>query len=368
VAHISKLRILDATDAREWDRWVRALPEADAYYLHGYVSLAEVLGEGEARMAVLETSSGRVIYPFVQRSISELPFASSIPDVGQYLDITSPYGYGGPLVTTASGCAEEAVDPLAREFDGLFRRWCRANNVVSEFVRFHPLADNVAVFGHLYGATLDRSTVYLDLTSGKERVWQGLARTSRRNVRRARRSGLTVVSESGGDGLPAGLHGFRELYRHTMDRNEASGYYYFGKDYFDQLFRRLGPRAVLISVHREEAIVASMIMLAYRRWLHAHLAGSDTALLSLRPNDLLFFEAAAWGANHGFEILHLGGGRTAEDDDSLLRFKASFSPCRAEFHTAARIHLPDTYTKLEQAWRCHKGEAPSNSFFPTYRQ
>jgi len=71
-----------------------------------------------------------------------------------FADIQSPYGYGGPVASTADGefLAEAWVS---------FRQWCKENNVLAEFIRFHPLLENWCYY---HGESFeDRQTVWIAL-------------------------------------------------------------------------------------------------------------------------------------------------------------------------------------------------------------
>ena len=85
-------------------------------------------------------------FPFLLGPIPGTPF----------FDIQSPYGYGGPLLSSQ--------DPefLNRAYRA-YRAWCAEQNVVAEFIRFHPLAENWQSYDgeRLY----NRETVWLDLAA-----------------------------------------------------------------------------------------------------------------------------------------------------------------------------------------------------------
>jgi hypothetical protein len=61
-----------------------------------------------------------------------------------------------------------------------------------------------------------------------------------------------------------------------------------------------------------------------------------------------------------------GGAHRA--NDGVLRFKAGFSPLRAQFQVYKRIHDAGTYAGLTGAWSRHFDGAPAEaSYFPAYR-
>ena len=83
------------------------------------IILATGASQFEMLAALLEVDGASVLYPFVLRPI----------DGSHLKDITSPYGYGGPLfwgTDDASG--------LSALFWERFDEWARENDVVSEFM------------------------------------------------------------------------------------------------------------------------------------------------------------------------------------------------------------------------------------------
>src|SRR5438093_363444 len=79
----------------------------------------------------------RSVY-FVYESRSDIyyhPFQVLPVDGTPYFDIQSPYGYGGPIATTRS-------ETFLNDAWENYRKWCKANGILAEFIRFHPLLEN----------------------------------------------------------------------------------------------------------------------------------------------------------------------------------------------------------------------------------
>ena len=149
--------------------------------------------------------------------------------------MTSPVGFGGPLVRHMTG--EETLAAFRAEIDD----WCHANAVVSEFVRFHPLLEtrlgmerhlDIEEAGKIVWARLDRGGCALIET---------LSVPARRNIRRAREAGLTCGVERGDDAWDR----FAELYLENALRRKALPAYRFDAAHFRALRELLGPAAVL---------------------------------------------------------------------------------------------------------------------------
>lgn len=323
------LEILTLAEAERWDEAVRAIPGWDVYWLSGYARFWARNGDGDPRLALLEQDGARVAEVFLLRDIPGAPGRK---------DIATPYGYGGPL-----GCHSEA-------FATQFAAYCRAEGIVSGFVRYHPLLANAPP-----DAIPKGETVCLDLGAGPP---EDRCKPEVRNrIRKAERAGLTVrLTPAPG---PEQLAKFISLYHQTMDRREATDFYHFPDDCFTGLADDLPGHLLLGEAVLDGAVAAAALFLYNGTYLHYHLGGSDERWLHLAPNNLLFVTAARWGRERGIRLMHLGGG--VRPGDSLSRFKGGFSPLRATFCVGQHIYDQAAYDELTA------GQAGGNGYFPAYR-
>lgn len=337
-------------DARKWDQVVRSFSEYDVYYLSGYVRGFQTHGDGEPLLIFFQSGAVRAINVVMKRAIGDDPrFAGKIEE--ELYDFVSPYGYGGWLVEGG-----EDLGPLMEEYD----RWCRKNHIVSEFVRFHPLLKNHETARGHYEVIPLGSTVAMDLTS-QEVIWENLTSKNRNMVRKAQKNGLKVYRASG----PEIYRVFREIYDLTMDKDNASSYYYFQEGYYDSVRNDLASNAQVFYAQMEDGTVAAAaIMLGAGGRLNYHLSGSRQALQNLAPTNLLLYEAAVWGSENGYRTLHLGGG-VGSREDSLFSFKKAFYRGDTNrFYIGKRIVDPERYQMLMDL----RDKPATSGFFPAYRE
>jgi serine/alanine adding enzyme len=323
-----------------WDELLARLGCADVYLLDGYVESARVLEGGRPVLLHLSEAAGDVVFPLLVR---ELP-------TGDGFDVTTPYGYGGPVAT--------GPERPTRRFWDLYGEWCGANGVVTTFIRFHPLFANQRDAGA--GALVERLAGTVGWRLQAPDLFEAMHPAHRRACRRARKAGVTVsVQES-----PGSLSSFVELYEVTMRRVEASEFYFFPPGYWELLEARLRERILLVEAEVEGEVVASALCFATPPWLHYHLGATADRGRALGASNLLFYEAAAWARERGLERFHLGGGVGARED-SLLTFKRRFDPSGAllDFAVGKLVHDPAAYRALT-------GREPEdlNGFFPAYRE
>ena len=247
----------------------------------------------------------------------------AIPGTDAY-DVTTPYGYGGPV---GEG-----------DFQQAYERWCDERGIVSTFLRFHPLFENYRGASH---ATYASPTVGWPL---KGDLLAGMHGKHRNVVRKAEKVGVTVEATPAPDDLSA----FVSLYEQTMRRQDAAAYYFFPTDYWEGL-SALRDRLVRFDAVAEGEIVASALCLRGDRWLHYHLGATADSARDFGASNLLLYEAARWGQEQGLEEFHLGGGAGAKED-SLFTFKQRFSPEQSSRvlgreARARRGGLPPTVTR-----------------------
>jgi hypothetical protein len=332
-------RVLDAVlDATEWRDVLLRLPESqrDIYFTPEWLALHRRERSITAHLYAYESGSSVLAYPFLLRSFSRIGERA----LGETLcDLETAYGYGGPV---ASG----AADGFLAEAWSAFDAWCKAHRVVAEFVRLHPLLDNGKLLPAEARRSQDRETISIDLVEVTEGA-EPYSAKARNMIRRALRSGATVVSLSGMDALEQ----FRQMYEATMRRLGAGDFYYFGDHYFQWLGRLVETDGVMLGVQHEGQCVAAAMFLKGPRWMHYHLAASEKSGRVPGAMNLLLHEAARLGASLGLELLHLGGGTTADTADPLFLFKRSMGTQRHVFQIAKRVRDQEKYDELGRIWR-----------------
>ena len=111
----------------------------DIYFDENYGKLYENVEKGEAVVFKCKTENGEIVNQFIKR---EIPIKV---DGITYYDIVTPYGYGGPYIVE---CIDK--DKLLKDYEKQFTDYCIDNNIVAEFVRFHPLFNNALDFDSIY--------------------------------------------------------------------------------------------------------------------------------------------------------------------------------------------------------------------------
>jgi len=345
------LKVYTTEQTELWDAVVRSFKDYDVYYLSGYVIAFQIHGDGEPHLIHYEGESVRGINVVMKRDISKDACLTGKVEENTWFDFATPYGYGGWLI--------EGDGDSAELFD-CYQSWCQKQNVVSEFVRYHPVLENHKYSDSFYDVRALGGTIAMDLSSS-ETIWTNLTSKNRNMVRKAQKSGVVIYNGR----YPEIFETFREVYNGTMDRDDADMYYFFKPEFYQSLMLGLPQEAQVFYAELDGEVIATSIMLATNGRLNYHLSGSIREYQNLAPTNLLLYTAALWGSCNGCKTLHLGGG-VGSREDSLYKFKCAFyrgESCK--FYNGRKMYIKEKYQELVSL----RGQSKikDSGFFPKYR-
>lgn len=343
------LTVYTMEQASQWDEIVKSFAEHDVYWLSGYVNAFKIHGDGEPLLFHYDDGEVKGINVVMKRDIAkDKHFTKALPE-NTYFDLATPYGYGGWLIEG------ENTEKLFAAYE----KWCLKKNIISEFVRFHPVLDNQRKTSTAYDIIPLGNTVAMDLSS-PETIWSNITSPNRNMIRKAQKNGIEIYSGR----YPEIYKVFREIYNGTMDKNEADKYYYFGEEFYESILNDLPENAQVFYAVYEEKIIATSIILAANGRLNYHLSGSVREYANLAPSNLLLYKAALWGCANGCKSFHLGGG-VGSGEDSLFKFKRAFyrKDDLPTFCIGKKIFNKEKYEELVSL----RSDLPETGFFPKYR-
>ncbi len=356
---LGRLELHTADEASRWEEQLRHV-DHDFYHTAAYHQFSEEQGEGKAFLAVYqESESRRLLWPYLLRPIDGLDEEGLGHEA--YFDVTSVYGYSGPL---GLGC--DGDEPfLQRAHDAVLDVW-RSQRAVSAFTRLHPIIENHRLLPAQCPASQRGETVSIDLTGDPETTWLAYRKTLRHDIKKAKRAGVTVTE----DVEVRQLDRFIDLYHQTMQRAGAAESYFFGRHYFRRFFDRMGARAYLVTAALGGRMLAGGIFVECDGIVQYHLSAGDEEFRHVTPTKALLDEVRLRAAQRGNHSFHLGGG-TGGNSDSLFQFKSSFSKRTHPFHIWSAVILPAEYEELCR--RRDEADPPGSAgdrgdFFPAYRR
>ncbi len=333
-------------DSYTWNKILKKFKTIDSYYSYEYGKLFATIENGQLLGAFLEDHTTKVFYPFIKREIPG--------DYKGLYDIVTPYGYGGPLIEGDS----KKIDP----FYTFFSEYCETENIITETIRFHPLYKNDAYCKEILNVQYIRKTTSVDLSFPLEKIRQNYSSMNKKNIKKAKSNQLSCfMAQSSIENIEI----FLDMYKETMDRNNAIGYYYFDRSYFlDQVKETCISKTYLLFTQFEGEIIAGVMVILGKEFAHYHLGASRTKYLDYRPNNLLFDYMIEFCKSLGAKQLHLGGGY--QENDGLFAYKTSFTNNNNhDYYIGKKIY---NLTKYQEVVGTIKENYEVNeNFFPVYR-
>ena len=333
-------------------RWDDILSQTshDFYHLPGYSKIeAELLG-GEAIAWYWEDEDNQYLIPLVKRAINEK----------ELYDLVSPYGYPGILVSPPLS-TDQAVTLLTQ-----FHQEARNEGFVSSFLRLNPFlnpwdfreiqAGNDLPFTQI----MHGETVSIDMKPSISSIRAQFSENHKRHLKKLLRLGYQLAINDW-----SCLGDFIRAYQQTMARKSARAYYFFPSSYFEKLKKLMGNRLVLITVSdRDGRLLSGGLFTQFGKIMQYHLGGTTDEAIRYSPSKMVMDAAILYGKLNDAEVLHLGGGVSANTSDGLFRFKKGFGSRFHTFSTLRFIHHPGIYKKLASEF---VDQRQDKNYFPAYR-
>ncbi|KAA1246933.1 peptidoglycan bridge formation glycyltransferase FemA/FemB family protein [Aquimarina sp. RZ0] len=330
-------------DQENWNQLLEKVDGHDFYHTFDYHQLSK--SDDEKPILIKYEYENKIIgLPLLMRKIFDT----------DYFDITSVYGYAGPL----SKNIDESFD--ADDFKKQLEAFFKENKIVSVFTRLNPyIQHQEVILGGLGEIKTLSKIVNINLTRDLDIQRSFFSKTTKRYINKARKQCTVRNIESEDDIII-----FKELYYENMDRVNAKESYYFPENYFNSFINSKEINTdVLFAIHNEtNKIISAAMMVKTNKIIQYHISGTRNDYLYLTPIRLLIDEMRIRGTQENYTCFNLGGG-LGNQEDSLFKFKASFSKDSKDFKIWKFIVNQEIYDKLTNQY----APTMSSDFFPKYR-
>lgn len=326
-----------------WDAFLDKVDYYDFYHTYDYHELS-IKADEECILITYTENDTFIGLPFIVRQIPN----------SEFKDLTSVYGYAGPLSRNYT----ENFD--CTKFSIALNTCLQEQNIVAAFSRLNPFI----AFQHQILKDFGKiehvgNVVNIDLTQPIDIQRQKYQRRIKGQINKARRLCSVKKAETKEE-----IQKFIEIYYENMDRVEARNSYYFESDYFFKFIESdsLQLDILLATLNETNEIIAGVMFVKTNNIVQYHLSGSKEEYLDLAPVKLLIDEMRICATNEGgYDYFNLGGGYGSQND-SLLRFKLSFSKQLNNFCVWKHIVNQEIYDNL-----VNSREVKHPDFFPQYR-
>ena len=317
--------VVFASQTNRWQQILDLFNLKDIYYTSEYLLSALKLDPGEAMLFYYtdEEGHGEIVYPFIKRQLME--------NGSMFYDITTPFGYGGPILKNNNDGHK-----LASNFLRAFGDYCKAEKIVAEYIRFHPVLNNAEPFSK----QLDLITVYDTYTLQLNAYLSESDQAGAERVNGADVSGLIFKKL----GTVKHMFDFLVLYYSTVRQSEETdSYYFFTNDYFESLVSALGPELHLFGAYKDNKLLTASYVLTKGETIYHHLSGKSEDADLVEAETVLLNNIAEWGAYNGFRYFHLAGKQPRSPAAAKENANKPYAVSKSKFFIARQVHNPDAY-------------------------
>lgn len=330
-------QLLTLENKSQWEEFFLNIPleSRDIYFTNDYYEMHHENGDGLARCFVFKKDGHIAMYPFLINSINKLGYKLD----KEYFDIQGAYGYNGVIST----CYKIN---FILSFYSSFDEFCKKNNIIAEFVRFHPLIKNNLFIDENIKILFDRKVISLNIDVEYLNIWTEQYSSKNRNmIRKGQKSCYAEISQN-----KQALNEFKKIYAYTMKKIYADNFYFFNEIYFNYL---LNKHTFFVLVYEKDTsiIQGGMVLFIFGKYAHYHLSGRSEFCSNNSVNNFMLDEAIKFAIKNNCKQFHFGGGVSSNDNDTLLKFKKNFSKNELDFFIGKKIHNKKVYNNVFNQWQ-----------------
>ncbi|MGE0754111.1 MAG: GNAT family N-acetyltransferase [Alphaproteobacteria bacterium] len=336
------MNIIPATEGTRWHALLDHFDAVDCTFLPEYhLAYALRIKDSTPLLWYFEQGGQHLIYPFLLT-----PVEVAGEHTGHH-DISSIYGYTGPLATTQDAAF---LTTAWQAFDAYTKSQC----VIAEFIRFSPFNENHVMAHPACTVEENRQLAVSRLPDTEEELLQRLGSKTRNMLRKAEKSGLAARELP----LPEKLSDFRLLYDETMGRNQAPDFFWYDDEYWNELLKLEGGLR-LFGTYKDDVLVAASMSVVHGRSALYHLGASLVEFARQGAGNLSMYEMSKALMQSGVTFINMTGGRTTALDDPLLLFKKSNATGLHPFYIGKRVMDNAAYREVAALWQQKTGTPPN---------
>lgn len=333
-------QIISLQQEMEWSYYIKNAIDYDFYHTWHYHTLEK---RGEPMLFVYEEESGFIAFPLVKRIIEN----------SNHFDLTTAYGYVGPI---SNKCNADLSDCFLDNFKASFINFMFVNGYISVFSRLNPFIKQQSILSKIAKAADNGKTVYMDLTVSLDAQRANYEKRLGRQIRQLRKANYIIKEIASASDIKT----FTNMYNENMQRLQADASYFYSEEYFTDILKNKEAGSKLITIFDGDLMICGAIVLYSYNIIRNHLSATSASHIHQSPSKLLTDEISLLGRKLGLKYFHLGGG-VGGIEDSLYKFKASFSPLTLTDNIWCFIADKSAYGKLVI------GSNKNSNYFPLYR-
>lgn len=284
-------KYIDPTLDPQWDETVSSFADANTFHTSSWAKTLKLSYRYQPLYAVWEKGG---------QPVCLVPLMEIKSILTGRRGVSLPFTDWCPIISDGSLSHSDLLEELMVK--GNSRKWKTLELRESE----EPVAEDSASSAYLVHE--------LDLKPGEDDLFGQFRGSTKRNIRKAAKLGVTIVE----DNSPGGM---KEFCRLNVITRRDHGLPPQPAVFFNNLYKNIisqGGGRILLAKH-ENCTVAASIYLCFNGKALYKYGASDRSQQHLRANNLLMWEAIRRYAGEGARSLHFG--KTDSDQSGLLQFK-----------------------------------------------
>ena len=288
-------------------------------------------------------------------------YVNELKSIKNFFSCNSTYGYSSPTFFS-NNLDKEVID----SFNIICDEFLKNQNIITEYERCS--LDMNSFCRNYDGIFHSRANVYVDLTKGKEQIYQDFNRSVKKSLRIASKQNLQIGLFDKNNFTPISIDNFCDIYFDTMERNKANEYYFFDRKNLKlaikkSLIENFG--LIHIVFNSENNPIAAEWTLRSNFNGYSFLGGLNMNYSMLKASDYLKYHIILDLKNLGLKNYFIGGGK--EDFDGIYYFKKKFSSSLSvSALSTKKIHLQDKFNEAVEKANI-TNNLNNKNYFPPFK-
>jgi len=238
--------------------------------------------------------------------------------------------WGGPLLPKENTI--KVLETLLEAYNSLIQ----GRSLYTEFRNLYPMLEFKPAFknkGYDYNPHLD---IHVDLTRGLDSLWDGLSKSKRRCIRKAREQGVEVVDSNDIGEIKDFYILLKEFYSGIVKKPLPSW------SFFNKAFEILKPKGMLkyFLVKYNNEVIGGIMCPIYNGIIYEWYVYGDRNHSRQYPSEIATWAPIEWGVENNQHTFDFFGAGSPHEDYGVRKFKQDFGGETLELGRFRKIHHP----------------------------
>jgi serine/alanine adding enzyme len=317
------LEIVNSLDENIWREFVGSHSQANVFHTP---EMFKVFSQAQGHRPSLWAAIGAEGYPMALF----LPVQVTLHNGMLYPWTARAIVYGSILVTPGTE-GVEGLKLLLHEYD----KSMAGKLLFTELRNLANVAEFQPALNECNFTYEDHLNYVLDLDQSESKLWRGLSKSCRKDVRNSLEKGTVIEEVTSQAQLAVVYQQLMGVYaRVHVPLADISLF----RSAFETCYRQ--DMCKIFMARLNDRCIGASILLIYKGTMYAWYAGTDRAYSSYSPGELLKWHSFQWGQAHGCHRFDFGGAGKPTETYGPRAYKAKFGGALVNYGRNVCIHSP----------------------------